>query len=235
MEEGFVAHKSVTGVKDNTSYTILVNRPADREPQILVEDEDYKARFSPDDQNAVIGESLEMEMRQKYSEISYLVNVRLTDEDEGTQPYRVSRQIFNKLRIGSRIRFRATATKLPEIIELLEQPGIPEAGVLEGTITIGPIWPVEPPGGNPPIPTEVYKARKVLVYDEHRTKVIEKVNISPSSDGDYGYYWVKLDPGMYIVDINHVGIDSSSDVPGEIEIKPGQTIEVNIDIDTGIR
>jgi hypothetical protein len=30
-----------------------------------------------------------------------------------------------------------------------------ELGGLEGSVTIGPIWPVEPSGGSPPVPCEV--------------------------------------------------------------------------------
>ena len=114
--------------------------------------------------------------------------------------------------------------------------GLPDSvqmGVLEGRVTIGPIWPVEPPGGSPPIPPEVYEARKIMVYDEHRTKLIEQVDIVPNEH--YGSYRIELTPGTYVVDINYVGIDHSGDVPRVIEIQPGQTVEVNIDIDTGIR
>ena len=38
-----------------------------------------------------------------------------------------------------------------------------------------------------------------------------------------------------MIDISHGGIDRSSDVPKKIEIVSGQTVVVNIDIDTGIR
>lgn len=113
--------------------------------------------------------------------------------------------------------------------------GTSQAGTLEGTVTIGPIWPVEQPGGNPPVPSEVFEARKVMVYNKDRTKLIEMVDLRQVDRGQEGYYTVQLKPGTYVVDINRVGIDSSSDVPKEVEISPGQTVEVNIDIDTGIR
>jgi hypothetical protein len=106
-------------------------------------------------------------------------------------------------------------------------------GALQGNVTIGPIWPVEPPGGNPPIPPEVYESRKVMVYDENGISLIEQVDIIPH--GDYGSYYVKLDAGRYAVDINRIGIDHSSDVPITIEIVSGRTVYLDIDIDTGIR
>src|SRR3990172_4412866 len=94
-----------------------------------------------------------------------------------------------------------------------------ETGTLEGRVTIGPIWPVERPGENPPIPPEVYEARKVMVYDKNGSKLVEQVDL-----GTDGYYRVQLKVGAYTIDINHIGIDSSSDVPTKIEIRAGETV-----------
>ena len=105
-----------------------------------------------------------------------------------------------------------------------------EPGTLEGNVTIGPIWPVERPGEHKPIPPEVYEARKVMVYDKSGKRLVKEVSLS--SDG---YYSVLLNPGTYIIDINRIGIDHSSDVPKQIEIETGQTEILHIDIDTGIR
>jgi hypothetical protein len=38
-----------------------------------------------------------------------------------------------------------------------------------------------------------------------------------------------------VIDINRLGIDSSGDVPRKVDIIEGGTIELDIDIDTGIR
>lgn len=105
-----------------------------------------------------------------------------------------------------------------------------ETGTLEGTVTIGPIWPVERSGEERPISPEVYEARKVMVYDKNGSKLVEQVDLEYG-----GHYRVKLKPGTYIVDINRIGIDSSSDVPKKIEIRPEETVRLDIDIDTGIR
>lgn len=106
----------------------------------------------------------------------------------------------------------------------------PEYGTLEGKVTIGPITPVEHPGSPPPIPCNAYEARKVIIYDENGTNQIKVVDLDC-----YGTYRVELEQGVYTVDINHTGIDRSPDVPMEIEITAGEIMEVNIDIDTGIR
>lgn len=105
-----------------------------------------------------------------------------------------------------------------------------ERGILEGNITIGPLVPVERPGVKYEIPCEVYVARKVMVYDKNYKKLVIQVDI----DCD-GYYRVELEPGMYVIDINRTGIDHSSEVPTKVEIKPAENIQLDIDIDTGIR
>lgn len=120
--EGIVAHKAVTGAKDNTSYTILMNYSyaPDGEPRILVKDEDYETYFSTRGENAVVSEWLESEMKRKYSVVDYFVNVRVGPEDEGTQPYRVSREFFNNMEVGTWVKFRwSWSTELPEMVELL--------------------------------------------------------------------------------------------------------------------
>ncbi len=108
--------------------------------------------------------------------------------------------------------------------------GTAGSGILEGNVTIGPICPVEQLGHPCPVPCEMYQARKVLIYDSSRTKLIAEVAIDCN-----GHYWVELKSGGYTVDINHNGFGHVSGVPQTIELKPGQTIELNIDIDTGIR
>jgi len=103
-------------------------------------------------------------------------------------------------------------------------------GVIKGVVTIGPLSPVERPGEKPVIPCEVYSARKIMIYDKNRTTLLKQVDIDCE-----GQYSVELKPGIYTVDINRIGIDRSPDVPEQIEVRTGETIELNVDIDTGIR
>ena len=105
-----------------------------------------------------------------------------------------------------------------------------ETGRLEGTVAIGPINPVEQEGEEPEIPCEVYEVRKVMVYDRSGNRLVEQVDIDCQ-----GHYLVDLPPATYTIDINRTGIDHSGDVPVQIEIKSGQTVKLDIDIDTGIR
>ena len=108
-------------------------------------------------------------------------------------------------------------------------------GTLEGTVAIGPIWPVERPGENRPIPPQVFESRKVIVYNESKTKALKTIDLVQIGQSSKAKFNVQLTPGQYVVDITHGGIDRSSEVPKKIEIKPGQKVVVDINIDTGIR
>jgi len=108
-------------------------------------------------------------------------------------------------------------------------PAAPK-GTLQGQVTIGPICPVERPD-QPCTPTpETYAARKVLVLSADGATRIATVSLNQT-----GYYRVDLDPGTYVVDINRGGIDRSPDVPRTITLATGETVTLDIDIDTGIR
>ena len=108
--------------------------------------------------------------------------------------------------------------------------GAQATGTLEGNVTIGPLQPVQREGEVTVVPPEVYATRKVMVYDKIGKNLIKQVDI----DGK-GHYQVELKPATYTIDINRIGIDSSGEVPRQIEIKAGETVTLNIDIDTGIR
>ena len=108
--------------------------------------------------------------------------------------------------------------------------GTTEPGLLQGSVTIGPIWPVEKEGEEREIPCEVYQARKIMIYDENGRNLLRQVGI----DCD-GRYRVELAPAVYTVDINRIGVDSSSGLPERVEIMAGTTSRLDIDIDTGIR
>ena len=106
--EGAVDHKAVTGTKDTTIYSILLNTDSG----IVVKDEDFEDWFSEVDENAFVNSSLEGRMRTEYSEAYYLVSIRVSTGDpvnsleEGeTLAYFVSRDDFNRVKIGDGVRF----------------------------------------------------------------------------------------------------------------------------------
>jgi hypothetical protein len=104
-------------------------------------------------------------------------------------------------------------------------------GTLQGHVSIGPLQPVaradEP---TPVVPPEVYAARQIVVTNADDQADSYRVPIGPD-----GTYQVALAPGSYLVDFNRVGIDFSKDLPATAEIAAGQTITLNVIIDTGIR
>lgn len=104
-------------------------------------------------------------------------------------------------------------------------------GVIEGHVTIGPLSPVVRDGEPEPTPNpEVYAAREVIIYKIDGKTEFARIRI----DGN-GNYRADLPIGIYIVDINHQGMDFSKDLPAEITIVEGQTTTLDINIDTGIR
>ena len=74
-----------------------------------------------------------------------------------------------------------------------------------------------------------------MIYDKSGEELIYTVDIECNADEQYARYRVELKPGVYMVDINHIGIDYSSDVPKIIEVISGVTTRLDINIDTGIR
>ncbi|MFL7812906.1 MAG: hypothetical protein ACK2TT_00180 [Anaerolineales bacterium] len=106
-----------------------------------------------------------------------------------------------------------------------------EFGILEGQVSIGPLVPVVREGESEPTPApEVYAVRQVVVYKKNGKTEVVRLEI-----GTDGVYRAELPVGVYLVDINHAGIDMAKGLPQEITITAGGVTRLDIDIDTGIR
>ena len=106
-----------------------------------------------------------------------------------------------------------------------------ESGWLGGHVTIGPLAPVAQQGVAEPTPApEVYAERQVVVFTADGQQEVLRAVIDPT-----GNYRVALQPGSYLVDINHAGIDLAKDLPVIVEIVANQDTLLDINIDTGIR
>ena len=103
------------------------------------------------------------------------------------------------------------------------------SGTLTGTVTIGPLCPVEPCSVPRDQVVAAYAARPLLIMTKGGTFVQ-----SVTADPDTGYS-ISLRPGTYVVDIAHQGIGGSPDLPKTVTIRAGETVRLDIDIDTGIR
>ncbi len=109
------------------------------------------------------------------------------------------------------------------------QPG--ETATIMGQVSIGPLVPVMREGEpEPTAAPEVYAARQIVIYRADGRVEVARVGIGPT-----GKYSVTLPVGAYVVDINRAGIDSADGLPRQIELHAGETIRVDVEIDTGIR
>lgn len=111
------------------------------------------------------------------------------------------------------------------------RPRVIETGVLQGNVSIGPISPAMREGEAEPTPSpEMFAERQIVIYNASGSKEIQRVPIDAA-----GAYRVELPGGVYTIDINRIGIDSADGLPTRIEIEPGETVRLDISIDTGIR
>lgn len=106
-----------------------------------------------------------------------------------------------------------------------------EKGTLEGKVNIGPLCPVV---SNPPDPAcqpteETYNNWPIIIWSIDKNTKIAK--IKPNSDGDYK---IDLPKGSYIVNLEKQH-NFDKNLPVTIEIRSGETLLLNINIDTGIR
>lgn len=103
-------------------------------------------------------------------------------------------------------------------------------GILSGTMTIGPVCPVERID-HPCTPTpEMFAANKVFVYKNNTTQLV--ATLTPDA---VGHFSGALTPGTYTVDVGHQAVGGARGVPVQVSVSAGKTATVNIDIDTGIR
>jgi hypothetical protein len=108
-------------------------------------------------------------------------------------------------------------------------PGAGNAhGTLAGNVTIGPLCPVEPCSISREQIIAAYAARPLIITTTGGAFVG-----SVTADPDTGYS-ISLRPGTYVVDIPHQGI-GGSDLPRTVTVRAGETVRLDIDIDTGIR
>jgi hypothetical protein len=102
-------------------------------------------------------------------------------------------------------------------------------GTLTGNVTIGPLCPVEPCTVTPGQLAAAYTARMIVVSIPGTGVIAEAV---PDPFAGYSF---SLKPGTYVVDIRHQGIDRSPELPKTVSIRAGETVRLDISIDTGIR
>jgi hypothetical protein len=123
---------------------------------------------------------------------------------------------------------------LVAIVYVTFDSGLPAAtgnttGTLTGKVSIGPLCPVEP--------CTIPHDRLVAAYAAHPITISTPDGIvvtTVTADPESGYT-VALKPGTYVVAIPKQGIGGSPDLPATVTIRSGETVVLNISIDTGIR
>ncbi len=109
--------------------------------------------------------------------------------------------------------------------ETTPPPGTRNATIY-GRVRIGPLCPVEP---CPNPPTDVYSSRALMLQSEKGNAI--QVKLGPD-----GSFKAAVDPGTYTVtltDCSFLGCRNA--LPKKVTVAPGQALQVDIDIDTGIR
>jgi len=102
-------------------------------------------------------------------------------------------------------------------------------GTLTGKVSIGPLCPVEPCTIPHDRLVAAYAARPITISTPGGNRVTSVI-----ADPETGYT-VALKPGTYIVDIPKQGIGGSPELPATVTIRSGETVRLDISIDTGIR
>lgn len=126
---------------------------------------------------------------------------------------------------SSRTTSIATATAVPSGVTNTQM------GYLEGHVNIGPLSPVQRiDQPTPVVPPEVYAARSINIFRSDGTTLVTNVKIN-----SVGNYRVELAPGTYVVAIARSGVDRAAGLPTSITIESGQTLQLDISIDTGMR
>ena len=105
-----------------------------------------------------------------------------------------------------------------------------ELGTLAGTVKIGPLCPVEPCSSQI---TDTYSSRELHLRSEQAGDGADVILVSLNQDGTFR---TPLPIGRYEVSLSNCEfLGCSSSLPVSIEIVKGETFDLNIDIDTGIR
>ena len=113
-----------------------------------------------------------------------------------------------------------------------ETPDIALFGYLEGTVTIGPLCPLEPCDISDTDKDNVYKERSLLVYNEGKRNLLETVQLDRT-----GVFRVPLRTGKYVLELKTSNKIDRSDppMPYNFDVMANQITSLDFKIDTGIR
>ena len=108
---------------------------------------------------------------------------------------------------------------------------------------LGPDHPgqLDTPGFSIPRSGEVVEeadeVRDLVVRQDHSTPVhdLRTGHDRPFNRDDTGTYRIELPAGVYIIGFTLLGIEMAEGIPAQVSINPGETLTLDISVDTGIR
>jgi len=114
------------------------------------------------------------------------------------------------------------AVLMAGIILLASSCTLGQPSYIEGRVTILPA------AGEGASPSLVFSACQVIIYDTQTGQLSHVVGVD--SNGNYS---TKIRPGNYVVDLYRMGsVGRSLDVPAVVQINSGETLVLNITLDT---
>ncbi len=102
-----------------------------------------------------------------------------------------------------------------------------DTGVLEGKVTL---LKVVQNGAQQPTPTpDEYGARQIVIKTANGLVEVARANLDPQ-----GNYSIVLLAGLYVIDINYAGGDLAEGLPKTVQLAVGETLQLDVTIDTGL-
>jgi hypothetical protein len=106
--------------------------------------------------------------------------------------------------------------------------GPKDTGVIEGKVTL---LKVVENGAEQPTPTpDEYGVRQIVIKTSNGQVEVARASVDP-----LGNYSIVLLAGLYVVDINYAGGDLAQGLPKTVQLVAGETIQLDVTIETGQR
>lgn len=120
-----IHYKNVAGMKDLLYFIIVTNEPSDSQPSIVFDptaEEEIKAAL-PSAGNLVVDDSSAALIDTFYENVYYTVSIRVMSGNDYKyyQSCRTTREIFNEMTIGTRMKVETEPSDVgPEIVRIVE-------------------------------------------------------------------------------------------------------------------
>ena len=120
-----IHYKLVTGMKDRLFFIIVTNQPSDSEPSIVFDpaaEEEIKESL-PSAGNLEVDDSSSALIETLYTNVFYVVSIHVMSGNDYKyyQSCRTTREIFNELTMGARMKVESEPSDVgPKIVRIVE-------------------------------------------------------------------------------------------------------------------